>query len=89
MFSIMQQVKLRIFLPVVMIDLLHNMNVFVCFFFTLLLIWKFFFWNMTDASGPAYCSLLRLSRFSKDDRILSGQLRSDDNFKFTKCYAVV
>ena len=28
MFSIMQQVKLPIFLPVVMGDLLHNVNVF-------------------------------------------------------------
>ena len=24
-----------------------------------------------------------------DGKDLSGQLRSDDNFKFTKCYAVV
>ena len=39
MFSIMQQVKLPIFLPVVMGDLLYNVNVV---FSTLLLIWKSF-----------------------------------------------
>ena len=53
MFSIMQQVKLPIFLLVVYIgDLLDNGNAF----FTLLLSGNLF-WNMTDASGPAYSSL--------------------------------
>ena len=43
MFSIMQQEKLPTFLPIVMGDLLHNVNVFLfVFFFTLLLIWKSF-----------------------------------------------
>ena len=53
----MQQVKLLIFLPVVMGDLLHN----VIFFH---LAFDLEIWNMTDASSPAY---ILPSRFRKDD----------------------
>ena len=64
MFSIMQQEKLPIFFPVVMGDLLHNVNVFGVFFFHLAFN---LFWKMTDASGPAY---ILPSRFRKDNRML-------------------
>ena len=65
LFSIMQQVKLLIFLPVVMVDLLQKRMLFHLAFDV-----EIFFWNMAVARGLAHCNLLLHSRFRKDDRML-------------------